>query len=229
MLTSHAGSMNLDRNPWDEEQEMSTLCFITKLMATRVLPAIIIVAMPFVYMMSSNATSMSLAVPTYESPLIHMSNYSHPKPFSRLDPVYDLHLYGFVRNDDTSPPPYIYRPFADVAVPTNEWYQNLLIAHYETTELQRVYAVPYMVDVAGPIPGLQIHPNHVDASSTVIQLSYVIPHGLTLGAAENSSHATSTNAMSNEYSVIGMTPLGITLKWVGIIMTNSFLIQSTEF
>lgn len=142
--------------------------------------------------------------------------YTHPKPFSKLDPVYDLHLYGFDRNADTSPPPYIDRPNADAAVPTNEWYQNLLLNHVETSELQRVYAVPYMVDLAGPIPGLQIHPNHIDASSNVIQLSYVIPHGLTLGAAENWKQATSVNTMTNEYSVLQMTPLGITLTWVRI-------------
>ena len=195
----HAGSSSY--NP------MNSTCI-------RILPAILILASSFLYMLSTSSSSLSIPPATNQLPIVGEIEYTHPKPFSKLDPIYDLHLYGFDRNADTSPPRNIYRPNADAAVPTNEWYQNLLMNHAETTELQRVYAVPYMVDLAGPIPGLQIHPNHIDASSNVIQLSYVIPHGLTLGAAENSKHATRINSMTNEFSVLQMTPLGITLTWV---------------
>lgn len=183
-------------------------------MCTRILPAILILAMPALYMHSSSSVSSAIPPSTAQVPMVGETIYTYPKPLSKLDPIYDLHLYGFDRNADTSPPLNIYRPNADAAVPTNEWYQNFLISHAETTELQRVYAIPYMVDLAGPIPGLQIHPNHIDASSNVIQLSYVIPHGVTLGAAENSMHATSINTMTNDYSVVHMTPLGVTLSWV---------------
>lgn len=214
MLKSDHGSDEHYAGSIDFEQKRpthtgSTSCYSRYSMWLRILSVILILAIACMFMRSKSSESTSI-------PPASDMTYTHPKPFSKLDPVYDLHLYGFDRNADTSPPPYIDRPNADAAVPTNEWYQNLLLNHAETTELQRVYAVPYMVDLAGPIPGLQIHPNHIDASSNVIQLSYVIPHGLTLGAAENSKQATSVNTMTNEYSVLQMTPLGITLTWVRI-------------
>jgi hypothetical protein len=203
----YAGSIDVEQK--SPNHSGSPSCYNRNSMFLKILSAILILSIAFMYMRSKSSESLSI-------PQAIGMKYAHPKPFSKLDPVYDLHLYGFDRNADTSPPPYISRPNADAAVPTNEWYQNLLLNHVETTELQRVYAVPYMVDLAGPIPGLQIHPNHIDASSNVIQLSYVIPHGLTLGAAENSKQATSINTMTNEYSVLHMTPLGITLTWVRI-------------
>ena len=212
----YAGSNDAEQGPSTTKRTGSISWYRVNSSCSRILPAILILAIPVVYMLSSSSPSSStpLATTQVHVPMVGETVYSYPKPFSQLDPVYDLHLHGFDRNADTSPPLNVYRPNADAAVPTNEWYQNLLINHAETTELQRVYAVPYMVDLAGPIPGLQIHPNHIDASSNVIQLSYVIPHGLTLGAAENSKHATSVNTMTNEYSVLHMTPLGITLTWV---------------
>ena len=211
-----SGSMNAEQGPSTTKRMGSISWYQVNSFCTRILPATLILAIPVVYMLSSSSASSSIPPVTTQLhvPMVGETVYSYPKPLSKLDPIYDLHLHGFDRNADTSPPLNIYRPNADAAVPTNEWYQNLLISHAETTELQRVYAVPYMVDLAGPIPGLQIHPNHIDASSNVIQLSYVIPHGLTLGAAENSKHATSVNTMTNGYSVLHMTPLGITLTWV---------------
>jgi hypothetical protein len=138
---------------------------------------------------------------------------------------------GFDRAADTAPPRTIHRPDIYAALPTNAWYQNLLLGRGEPTELQRVYTVPHMVDVAGPIPGLQIHPNHIDATSTIIQLSYVQPHGLTSGAAVKSKRATSVRTINNEYSVLQTTPLGITLAWVRVrnLLAGRFVAVSFLF
>jgi hypothetical protein len=185
---------------------------------TKIIPVVIILALPVAYILSSSRSSSSTIFPHSSPPSASTTGYkgSQPKPFSTLDPLEDLNLYGFDREADTAPPRTIHRPDIEAALPTNAWYQNLLLGRGEPTELQRVYTVPHMVDVAGPIPGLQIHPNHIDATSTVIQLSYVQPHGLTLGAAVKSKHATSVRTINNEYSVLQTTPLGITLAWVRV-------------
>lgn len=200
-------------------------CYNPGWRTTKIIPVVIILALPVAYILSSSRSSSSTIFPHASPPSAGTTGYkdSQPKPFSTLDPLEDLNLYGFDREADTAPPRTIHRPDIDAALPTNAWYQNLLLGRGEPTELQRVYTVPHMVDVAGPIPGLQIHPNHIDATSTVIQLSYVQPHGLTLGAAVKSKRATSVRTINNEYSVLQTTPLGITLAWNSSDMTASIV------
>lgn len=142
--------------------------------------------------------------------------YVPPLPFSYLDPVLDLNLYGFDRASDSAPPDTVRRENSE-ALPTNQWYQNFLLNRGHPTEVTRVYTVPYMLDVVGPIPGITLHPNHIMSTSTVIQLSFVQPHGLSLGCAVNTKHD-STKKLNHQYSVMATTPLGITLQWVRAIM-----------
>jgi len=134
------------------------------------------------------------------------------------------------------------------AFPTNAWYQNMLLVPHvndtgaEPTAVHRAYAAPFIVDAVGPIPGLRVHPNHVDASTAVVQVNTVDKYGLTVGAGP-SSKAKTTNTkeiyrhsdkekesmteasniendttpavnMTHVYSVEKMTPLGLTLGWV---------------
>ena len=140
-------------------------------------------------------------------------------PFSTLHPVTDLGLYDFPRPKTSIPA----RPMIEgltnrQSYPTNAWYQSLLMPLEEPTDLHRAYAIPYVVDTVGPVPGLRLHPNHIDASSFVIQLYVINEYGVTVGAAADasSSHHSSTtnNNLTHQYRVTQATPLGLTLNWV---------------
>lgn len=135
-----------------------------------------------------------------------------PLPLSRFDPVGDFNVFKLVRPDDTSPPDHIRRNPGE-AVPTCQWYQNLVLLRGEPSSVQRVYTVPFIVDTVGAIPGVRMHPNRVVGTNTVIQLAYDEPHGLTIGSTWNANKPGET-VLSKKYSVVNTTPLAITLGWV---------------
>lgn len=148
---------------------------------------------------------------------------SPSKPFSTLDPVKDLGLYPFDRPHESSPQATCLGKHATSilstnsasALPTNAWYENVLLSPDEPTTSQRAYTVPHVVDMVGPIPGLRMHPNHIDTSQTVMQLSLVASHGLTLGVAGDANEFIGTEPqVSKRYSVTKTTPLGFSLAWV---------------
>ena len=142
-------------------------------------------------------------------------------PFSTLDPVKDLGLYSLSRPEDSSPPHAILKSTQQQALPTNSWYQNLLLVRGEPSEVQRAYTMPYILDLVGPVPGLRAHPNHLDASTNVVQLSFVDSHGLTLGAVD--ADLDSSKPPSNRYSVVAMTALAATLQWHAFPMSASIV------
>jgi hypothetical protein len=142
-----------------------------------------------------------------------------PSPFSRLDPVNDLGLMEFSRSVETGPPANLFETTSRnleskerSPLPTNAWYQNMLMCRGEPSNVQRAYSIPYMVDVVGQVPGLRVHPNRVLSSDSVLQLSFNEPFGLTLGAAGDVTEA--SDPLSHEYSIVSTTELGLTLKWV---------------
>lgn len=126
-------------------------------------------------------------------------------PFSTLDPVADLGMFSVVHS--RIPPASLSRISANKAMPTNAWYENLIVGAGEEppTDIHKAYAVPYLVDTVGPIAGIRIHPTHLDAQDTLVQLLVVEPHGLTLGASGSTEMA---------YSIASTNPLGVTLEWV---------------
>jgi hypothetical protein len=128
-------------------------------------------------------------------------------PLSTKDPVRDLGLYDFDRPESSKPP---FEHDANQAFPTNAWYLNLMLGGDQPGSMQRAYTIPYVLDVVGPIPGVRVHPNHVDGSSTEVHVDMIDQNGLTLGAiSPNSNKKTDLS-----YKILEMTPLGITLQWV---------------
>ena len=99
------------------------------------------------------------------------------------------------------------------AMPTNSWYQNLLIGSVNEghlTPANRAYTIPYILDFVGPIPGVRIQFPHVLAADTIVQMATVERHGLSLGTM---SH----DGVDTAYVVDEDSPprqLGIGLKWV---------------
>jgi len=137
--------------------------------------------------------------------------FASQSSFSSLDPVLGMDLHGVERPSSSAPPSNIE---ADHALPTNSWYQNFLLMKddQEPSQLQRAYAVPYMIDVVGAIPGIRVQQPHVFGMSTVVQITSVVQHGLTLGGGPPLNNP-AISPISKRFSVHEMTPLGLTLEW----------------
>jgi hypothetical protein len=149
---------------------------------------------------------------------------SSSRAFSTLDPVLDLGLVDFNRSSDSQPPKVLTRRFTKEhnAFPTNSWYQNMLLLRGEKPSPQnRAYTTPYVVDAAGPIPGLRVHANHVDASTNEIHVTMNENFGVTLGAASEKSKDVKP---SFGYNILHMTPLGLTVEWVRRFGDSLFLL-----
>jgi hypothetical protein len=153
------------------------------------------------------------------------SSQVHPDGFptkyhgslSKLHPVDDLGLYSFARSKDSSPPSALTKGAEKnggrASFPTNAWYQNILMMDDEPSNIHRVYTVPFVLDPAGPIPGLRVHPNHIKASTAVVQLNTVEAYALTVGATADATEKHNTTE-THGYIIENMTPLGVTLGYV---------------
>jgi len=138
------------------------------------------------------------------------------RSFSSLDPVRDLGLADYDRPADSKPSKALTRKAKTGRknYPTNSWYQNMLMLQGRPSQVNRVNAIPYVLDAAGPIPGLRVHPNRIESYTTEFHLSLLEFFGLTLGAAPRKDMLKSNTLLSFEYSVLETTPLGLTLEWV---------------
>jgi len=154
--------------------------------------------------------------------------YSRPRPFSQKHPVTDLGIQNVARPTQTAPSHQIFRLLESSAsesrkpLPTSAWYQNMLQTEGEPTNLNRAYALPYILDVVGPIPGLTLHSSFLVPTSKVIQLSNNPLFGLTLGAKGDVFEDTKTKA-TRKYSVSSLTELGLTLHWDAMRMSSSLV------
>ena len=188
-----------------------------------------VVWMAWVVKKSSNNNNNSGPVATNSVHEQHGFISRAASTLSHKHPVHDLNIPLFERPDFSVPNPALFgnnNAAMTMALPTNAWYQNLLLPmgnskSTQPSEEQRVYPVPYLVDVVGPIPGLRLHHPNVIASDHVVQVVQVLSHGLTVGASTRAhfmGRATADDALTNEYEISKMTPLGITLEWVGWLL-----------
>ena len=53
-------------------------------------------------------------------------------------------------------------------LPTNAWYQNLILGSSNTDPENKVFQVPYIVDTAGIIPGVRTHPCYLEANDRTV-------------------------------------------------------------
>ena len=149
-----------------------------------------------------------------------------PLPFSLLDPVKDLKLASYDRPEETKPPKELFaknyhhdKSKPHQHVPTNAWYQNLLLLRGEPSNIHRLYSTPYLLDVVGHIPGLRTHRTRVLSSDSVLQLTQNEENGVTLGAAMDMTAGMTNNKkeeLPHAYRVLETTKLGLTLQWVRV-------------
>lgn len=108
---------------------------------------------------------------------------SNALPFSYLDP----HDAGFAYIDrpPESRPGEIFRNMRNTGqpLPTNSWCENLFLGGvHQTDQTNKVYQIPYVVDTAGPVPGVRTHPVHVQSSALSVEATYEPENGVTLGS-----------------------------------------------
>jgi len=145
-------------------------------------------------------------------------------PFSVLDPVKDLDLYGFDRPESSTPSarldPLVKKNVK--AFPTNAWYQNILRldAGEEPTRDHRVYTVPYVMDAAGDFAGIRAHATRLETTPQRVGVATDEPYGLTLGAMADVYSASAVTSLDKGYSVREATDLGVTLQWDSYMKTS---------
>jgi len=168
----------------------------------------------------------------------------HKKPppaFSTLDPVADLGLFDYDHRPESSSPGTVFgdlhkgQKYTGMPLPTNKWYENMVLVQNgnEPSDQQQVYTVPYVINAIGPVPGIKLHATRLLGMSTIVQVSYIAPHGVTIGAAKSLDEKdlgaqSGDMGVQRRYSVdyekgehpegnVGvmgpLTPLGLTLKW----------------
>jgi endoglucanase Acf2 len=112
-----------------------------------------------------------------------VASYSNG-PFSNVDPI-SLQFLEADRPDVSMPGPALtVVSTSHTSLPTNSWCQNLMIGSGEHDE-NRVYQVPYVIDVASSITGIRTNPIHIYADSTQVMVQFEANNGLTLGASES--------------------------------------------
>jgi hypothetical protein len=106
-------------------------------------------------------------------------------PFSVMDP-HDLG-FTYVDRPEISKPGEVFRNLrsSGAPLPTNSWCENFLLGsgHNNAAE-NKVFTIPYVLDTAGPIPGVRTHASLVLGTTTSVEQTYEPENGLTLGAAE---------------------------------------------
>jgi Glycosyl hydrolase family 81 C-terminal domain/Glycosyl hydrolase family 81 N-terminal domain len=149
-------------------------------------------------------------------------------PLSTLDPVEHLNLYPYERPQESSPSARLDR-LNRRAIPTSAWYQNILRleADAEPTNDNKAYLSPYVVDMAGGIPGVRIHVTRVLAEASQVTLAIDEPYALTMGAMAKGATQVGSG-LAKGYSVREATELGITLEWDVYDMKSS-LVRGSPF
>lgn len=170
-----------------------------------------------------------------------------PLPFSTMDPR-RLNVHAYDRPVFSAPGKVFgalhggqYK--TNVALPTNKWYENMLLVPDEQTEPvddNRVYTVPYVINACGKLPGINVFGTKLLGMDRVVQVTFVDKFGLNLGAANQLSIKKIANQefeslIDRQYLVDSTTddlngelaplsPLGLTLKWE----SKTMLDESTE-
>lgn len=92
-------------------------------------------------------------------------------PFSSVDPA-SLGFLPLNRPPQSAPGvAFVELMNLSIPLPTNSWYENFLLGERVDYPENKVFQVPYILDTAGPIPGIRSHPCHVQANSRAVMVS----------------------------------------------------------
>ncbi len=154
------GQDDLDRSPIPSDGVL----LIPKSLAMGITGIIIVMCAVAYYLASEISTS---------KPILEAAWSSRASPFSTIDPD----SLGFIPMDrpDISKPGPIFGDLLNrkVPLPTNSWYENLLLGFQNNRAENKVFQVPYIIDTGGPIPGVRTHSCHVQANNRAVMVSVV--------------------------------------------------------
>jgi hypothetical protein len=111
-------------------------------------------------------------------PLLSAAWSSKAEPFSYADPT-TLGILSIDRTQGSKPGkilsnlistnPLSHTP--ETPLPTNTWYQNLILGDQNTNSENKIFQIPHIIDTAGYIPGIRTHPAHLQANDRMVMVS----------------------------------------------------------
>eukprot|EP00586_Coscinodiscus_wailesii_P005383 CAMPEP_0172487124 /NCGR_PEP_ID=MMETSP1066-20121228/16032_1 /TAXON_ID=671091 /ORGANISM="Coscinodiscus wailesii, Strain CCMP2513" /LENGTH=1237 /DNA_ID=CAMNT_0013253525 /DNA_START=99 /DNA_END=3809 /DNA_ORIENTATION=- len=149
-----------------------------------------------------------------------LENNIIPPPLSTTPPQ-TLSLPSLTRTSSSSLPSAYFSSLRSGAaktgkpLPTNAWYQNLLLGDDAPlpTMNNRAYTIPYIVDFVGPVPGVRVHAPNLDmGGDLVVQMSFVERFGLTVGGVGGGVSAGYSLVEDDD---VTFSPLGLKVQWGG--------------
>ena len=144
----------------------------------RRVPATIFVA---ILMIGSIAASfMYYPSQTKVEPFLGAAWSSKADPFSIVDPA-DLGIQSIGRPDGSQPGPILSNlmhkdPITgtpSTPLPTNTWYQNLILGDSNTQPENKIFQIPHIIDTGGYIAGIRTHPCHLQANDRMVMVRFL--------------------------------------------------------
>lgn len=145
---------------------------------TAKLVAIISTVFTAVIMFASVVVSyQNTVVKVTPSPILTSAWASKAEPFSRIDPT-SIGILSIDRPSSSKPGPILSNLVGlnssthapDTPLPTNTWYQNLILGDSNNDAENKIFQIPYIIDAAGYIPGLRTHPCHLQANDRMVMV-----------------------------------------------------------
>lgn len=123
---------------------------------------------------NSTVSSVSPTPP----PVLKSAWSSKAEPFSVVDPT-TIGILSIDRPYNSKPGPVLSNLIAinstsnnpETPLPTNTWYQNLILGSSNNDPENKIFQIPYIIDAAGFIPGLRTHPCHLQANDRMVMVS----------------------------------------------------------
>lgn len=167
---------------------------------------------------SSSVTTSAVIV---DEPVILKSAWSsRADPFSNVNPT-DIGFRSVDRPASTKPGEILSNLISinkeneapETPLPTNSWYENLILGDSNTDPENKVFQIPYVVDAAGFIPGVRSHPCHLQSNDRVVLMNFEPESGMTLGATETflKQHHVHKHSHGTPFTI---SKLAIELEWV---------------
>lgn len=160
--------------------------------------------------------SLSLLSRQNNDPILDAAWSSKALPFSTVDPA-SLNVIVVDRPFSSKPGP-VFGELLErgpddellIPLPTNNWYENLLLGSSTVDAENKVFAVPYILDTSGYIQGIRSHPAHVQANDRTVMMTYEEKNGMSLGAVEPFHHQ---HHVHTSKTVPRPSKLAIELEW----------------
>lgn len=162
--------LGAEQVPFDKKDALSPTAKLVAIIST-VFTAVIMFASVVVSYQNTVVAKVS------PSPILSSAWASKSEPFSRIDPT-SIGILSIDRPAGSKPGPILTNLVGlnssthapDTPLPTNTWYQNLILGDSNNDPENKIFQIPYIIDAAGYIPGLRTHPCHLQANDRMVMV-----------------------------------------------------------